>query len=265
MDYTLAIYHLGHLEELAFRMTAARMVDHLGYPPVLRELRYDAEFVLRGLVVDREAGNIFKMDRHNHCGRAYHGRRPLVAEEVKRLYRDEKIHLSSPRFAWIDTLFALPEASLFAEVIARLEADGEVVSYSRLFDDIRESIDTVHRDNSLKDVVRRDLSHFLVKDAELGPALHKLRSGGKQLFLLTNSFWDYTEAVMRFVLDGAAPEYPSWKNYFDFVITGAGKPGWFSERRPIQELNEDGVVVGEARALERGRMYQVAASPISSG
>ena len=66
MDYTLAIYHLRELEELAFRMTAARMVEHLGYPEELRALRYDPEFVIRGLVVDKVTGNIFKMDRHNH-------------------------------------------------------------------------------------------------------------------------------------------------------------------------------------------------------
>jgi 5'-nucleotidase len=256
MDYTLAIYHLRHLEELAFQMTAARMIEHHGYPEVIRELHYDPEFVIRGLVVDKLAGNIFKMDRHNHCGRAYHGKRPLTYEEVKRLYREEKIHLSLPRFAWIDTLFALPEACLFAEVIETLEGRGEKVPYSKLYDDIRESIDTVHRDNSLKQIVKKDLPRFLVKDLELGPALHKLRSGGKKLFLLTNSFWDYTEDVMRFILDGALPEYPSWKNYFDIVITGAQKPGWFSERRPILELDDHGTVVSEARALERGHIYQ---------
>jgi len=256
MDYTLAIYHLRHLEELAFRMTAARMVEHLGYPAVLRELHYDPEFVIRGLVVDKETGNIFKMDRHNHCGRAYHGRRPLSYDDVKRLYRDEKIHLSLPRFAWIDSLFALPEACLFAEIIERLETPGTTFPYAKLYDDIRESIDTVHRDNSLKDIVKRDLASFLVKDLELGPALHKLRSGGKKLFLLTNSFSDYTQAVMSFVLDGVLPEYPSWKNYFDVILTGALKPSWFSDKRPILELDDHGAPLAEARALERGRIYQ---------
>jgi HAD superfamily 5'-nucleotidase-like hydrolase len=256
MDYTLAIYHLRQLEELAFQMTAARMVQHLGYPPALRDLHYDPEFVIRGLVVDKQTGNIFKMDRHNHCGRAYHGRRPLAKDEVKRLYREEKIHLSLPRFAWIDTLFSLPEACLFALIIECLEGRGEAVAYAKLYDDIRESIDTVHRDNSLKEVVKKDLGRYLVKDLELGPALHKLRSGGKRLFLLTNSFADYTEAVMSFVLDDVLPEYPSWRNYFDVILTGAQKPGWFSERRPILELGEGGKVLGEARTLDRGHIYQ---------
>ena len=256
MDYTLAIYHLRQMEELAFRMTLERMIAHLGYPEILRDLRYDAEFVIRGIVVDKEAGNIFKMDRHNHCGRAYHGKRPLPQEDVKRLYREEKIHLSLPRFAWIDTLFALPEACLFAEIIECLEGAGQRVAYAGLYDDIRTSIDTVHRDNTLKTLIKEDLPRFLVKDLELGPALHKLRSGGKKLFLLTNSFADYTQSVMSFVLDGVLPEYPSWRNYFDVIITGAGKPGWFSEKRPILELGEKGEVVGEARSLERGHVYQ---------
>ncbi|HET9599170.1 MAG TPA: HAD-IG family 5'-nucleotidase [Anaeromyxobacteraceae bacterium] len=256
MDYTLAMYHLRQLEELAFRMTAERMVVHLGYPEILRGLHYDPEFVIRGIVVDKQEGNLFKMDRHNHCGRAYHGKRPLADEEVKRVYRDEKIHLSLPRFAWIDTLFALPEACLFAEVIAALEGRGDRVDYVRLYGDIRESIDTVHRDNSLKEVVKADLGRFLVKDPELGPALHKLRSGGKRIFLLTNSFWDYTEAVMSWVLDGVLPEYPSWKNYFDVIITGAGKPGWFAEQRPLLQLSPSGEVMGEAASLERGVLYQ---------
>src|SRR5512143_2393492 len=167
MDYTLAIYHLRQMETLAFQMTLARMIRFMGYPASLGALRYDPEFVIRGLVVDKLHGNIFKMDRHNHVGRCYHGRTPLAPEEQRRLYRDEKIHLSLPRFAWIDTLFALPEACLFAEVIELLEGLGERVDYTRLFDDIREAIDTVHRDGSLKAEVRKDLPRYVVRDPEL--------------------------------------------------------------------------------------------------
>jgi 5'-nucleotidase len=256
MDYTLAIYHLRQLEELAFEMTLARLVRYKGYPEAISGLRYDPEFVIRGLVVDKASGNIFKMDRHNHVGRCYHGRHPVAWEERKRLYRDEKIHLSLPRFAWIDTLFALPEACLFAEIIDELEGNGVEVNYAKLYDDVREAIDTVHRDNSLKEVVKQDLARYLVRDPELGPALHRLRSGGKKLFLLTNSLWDYTDAVMQFVLDGAMPEYPSWRNYFDVVATGAAKPAFFSEKRPFFEVGPAGEKLGEPHVLERGRTYE---------
>jgi HAD superfamily 5'-nucleotidase-like hydrolase len=256
MDYTIAMYHLQRLETLAFRMTLARMIDALGYPPSVGALQYDPEFVIRGVVVDKLHGNIFKMDRHNHVGRCYHGRRSLSGDEMRRLYRGEKVHLSSPRFAWIDTLFALPEACLFAEVIELLEGEGGTVDYTKLFDDIRESIDTVHRDGSLKAEVKKDLGRYVVRDPELGPALHKLRSGGKKLFLLTNSLFDYTDAMMRFVLDDQLAEYPSWRNYFDTVITGAAKPAFFSEKRPLYVLGPDGARAAEAAALERGRAYE---------
>jgi HAD superfamily 5'-nucleotidase-like hydrolase len=237
MDYTLAIYHMRRLEQLSFDMTLARLVGHYGYNPVIGHLLYDHHFVMRGLAVDRVHGNILKMDRFGHVGRGWHGLRPLKPEVRRELYRNKLIRPRDPRFAWNDTLFALPETCLYAGIIELLESLGERVDYGKLYDDIREAIDTVHRDNSLKREVRKDISRYIFQDPELGPALHKLRSGGKRLFLLTNSAWDYTDAVMKYLLDGQLAEYPSWRNYFDFVVTAAGP------------------VVGEAKSLERGKVY----------
>jgi hypothetical protein len=117
-------------------------------------------------------------------------------------------------------------------------------------------MDGIHADGTLKTRVKADLARFIVRDPELGPALHKLRSAGKRLFLLTNSHLDYTEAVMRHVLDGVLPEYPTWRNYFDAVVTASGKPGFFAGNAPFTELDPAGLVVpGEVRAFERGRTY----------
>ena len=258
MDYTLAVYSMRQIEELAFHMTLERMVAKMGYPAYLTGLKYDHEFVIRGLVVDKDFGNIFKMDRHNHVGRCYHGRRELKLDERRALYqKNEKIRLSLPRFAWIDTLFSLPEACLYAEIIEALEARAEPVDYHQLYDDTRDSIDEVHRDGSLKSEVRKDLARYIQRDPELPAALHKLRSGGKRLFILTNSLWDYTEAVMSFVLDGRLPEYPSWRNYFDYVIVGAQKPAFFAEQHPFLELGPDGKILRPTvEALERGKVYE---------
>ncbi len=256
MDYTLAMYELLHLEELEFAMTVERLVTERGWPERLRELRYDAEFVIRGLAVDKLSGNIVKVDRHDHVGRAYHGLTPVPREERYRLYRDERISFSSSRFAWIDTLFSLPEAALFAQVIDREETPERRLDYERLFRDVRETMDAIHADGTLKARVKADLPRFIVRDPELGPALHKLRSTGKRLFLLTNSHLDYTEAVMRHVLDAVLPEYPSWRNYFDAVITASRKPGFFSGTTPFVEVDADGQpVAGDVVALERGRTY----------
>jgi len=259
MDYTLAIYHQRRIEQLSFDLTLARLITAHGYPPEIGLLPYDHTFVIRGLVVDRAHGNLLKLDRFGQVGRAWHGLRPLHAEAWHRLYRNEPVRLRGDRFAWIDTLFSLPEAWAYAAIIELLESRGHGMDYGKLYDDVREAIDAVHRDNSLKRAVRSDIARYIYRDPELGPALHRLRSGGKRLFVLTNSQWDYTQAVMAHLLDGLAPEYPTWRNYFDVVITGADKPRFFSEANPFLELDptsEVGSVVGEANSLDRWKVYR---------
>jgi HAD superfamily 5'-nucleotidase-like hydrolase len=258
MDYTLAIYHMRRIEQLSFEMTLKRLIERHGYPREISQVLYDHQFVMRGLVVDKANGNLIKMDRYGHVGRAYHGRQPLSEKLWRRLYRELRINLKSPEYAWIDTLFALPEACLYAGIIDLLEPKGRL-DYAKLYDHIREAIDTVHRDGSLKAELRKDIGHFIFKDPELGPSLHKLRSGGKKLFLLTNSLWGYTDTVMRYILDGVLPEYPSWRNYFDFIVTGAAKPTFFSGGAPFSEIDSassEECVLGIAKTLERWKVYQ---------
>jgi len=260
MDYTLAIYHQRRIEQLSYDMTLQRLIDAYQYPKEIASIAYDHQFVMRGLFVDKRHGNLLKIDRFGHVGRAYHGREALPDQVMKQLYRNELVRLKNPEYAWIDTLFALPEACLFAGIIDMLEkAQGKRLDYAKLYDDIREAIDTVHRDNSLKTEIKKDIGKYIFKDPELGPALHKLRSGGKKLFLLTNSGWDYTDAVMRYLLDGVVPEYPFWRNYFDVVVCAARKPDFFAGVEPFFEVDPATAQVraaGEPSALERGKVYQ---------
>jgi HAD superfamily 5'-nucleotidase-like hydrolase len=260
MDYTLAIYHQRRIEQLSYDMTLQRLIEAYGYRKEIASIAYDHQFVMRGLFVDKRAGNLLKIDRFGLVGRAYHGRQPLTDQELKQLYRNELVRLKNPEYAWIDTLFALPEACLFAGIIEKLERELKTtLDYAKLYDDIREAIDTVHRDNSLKTEIKKDIGRYIFKDPELGPALHKLRSGGKKLFLLTNSGWDYTDAVMRYLLDSVVPEYPAWRNYFDVVVTAARKPDFFSHLEPFLEVDPVTSQVktsGEPTALERGKVYQ---------
>jgi hypothetical protein len=69
--------------------------------------------------------------------------------------------------------------------------------------------------------------------------------------------WDYTDGVMSWLLDGRLPEYPSWRNYFDYVVVGAQKPAFFAEHKPFIELNPDGTVARpQVDSLERGKIYE---------
>jgi HAD superfamily 5'-nucleotidase-like hydrolase len=262
MDYTLALYHQDRLERLSMELTLQKLVDKHGYPPDILQLSYDPRWAIRGLVVDKKYGNVFKADRHSYVGRCYHGFRPVSHDERKAIYRNEKINLSSDRYEWIDTLFALPEAVMYLTLVDWHDRQGAPVVYDKLFSDIRTAIDEAHRDDTLKSVIKADLGSFIVKDPLLGETLHKFRSSGKKLFLLTNSLYDYTASVMSYLLDGERKAYPSWRNYFDIVMVAAGKPAFFNELRPFVQIDPaSGAAVasgnGESiKHLARDKVYQ---------
>jgi HAD superfamily 5'-nucleotidase-like hydrolase len=254
MDYTLAIYDQPAMDELSIRATVEKLVKR-GYPDFIATIPIDTNFAVRGLLIDKRFGHVLKMDRYKHVAKGYHGFRELSKEELRALYHAKKIRPATPRYHWIDTLYALSEATLYAALIEALEKRGYAVDYARLFTDIRESIDEAHRDGTILDAVTADLPRFVHRDPDLAPTLHKLRSAGKKLFLLTNSRASYTDMMMKYLLGQSMAEYPSWRNYFDVVIVAATKPAFFQERRPL--LERDGDKTHNATfPLERGRMYE---------
>jgi HAD superfamily 5'-nucleotidase-like hydrolase len=260
MDYTLALYHQDKLEQLSIQLTLTKLIEKHGYPEEIRNLVYDPKWAIRGLMVDRQFGNVFKMDRHAYVGRCYHGFKELDQEQRRASYRNEKINLSSDRFEWIDTLFGLPEAVMYTAMVDWADKQTGTVDYDKLFGDIRTAIDEAHRDDTLKSVIKADLPSYIIKDPLLGETLHKFRSSGKKLFLLTNSLYDYTTVVMSYLLDGERKAYPSWRNYFDIVIVGGAKPAFFNELRPFVMIDPaSGAPVqtnGEIKHLSRDKVYQ---------
>ena len=110
---------------------------------------------VRGLVVDRENGNIFKPDRYGFPGRARHGLTNIDRAQVAELYQRERTRLSTRRYAWIDSLFALPEAVLYAVLVDYFDRTRRRAKpdYTTLWEHIRECIDLAHRDGSIKAIV----------------------------------------------------------------------------------------------------------------
>ena len=254
MDYTLAIYRQQEMDRLSVEATVQKLCKK-GYPEEILSADYPIDFPIRGLLIDKKHGHILKLDRFKHVQKGYHGLRRLEREELRSLYLSKRIRNTSARFHFIDTLYALSEAAVYAKVVDVMEARGRALDYHALFEDIREAIDEAHRDGSILDVVEKDLPRFAERDPLLAPTLHKLRSAGKRLFLLTNSRWPFTEKMMTYLLGDAMPEYPTFRHYFDVIVVAAQKPSFFQEQRPLFRRNEDGV--GPATLpLERGAIYE---------
>jgi HAD superfamily 5'-nucleotidase-like hydrolase len=258
MDYTLAIYDQEAMDRLSIDVTAARLAKR-GYPSWITTIPYDTQFPIRGLLIDKKHGHIVKMDRYKAVGKAYRGFRQLTKEQLRAIYHSSKHRAPTSRYHFIDTLYALSEAALYTGIIDAYDRRGETVDHARLFADIREAIDEAHRDGTVQAAITSDLPKYIRRDDGLGPTLHKLRSAGKKLFLLTNSRRPYTELLMTHLLGSASAEYPTWKHYFDVVVVAAAKPAFFQEHRPlverVHEEREDSQV-RPAHGLERGKIYE---------
>ena len=255
MDYTLAVYNQAELDRLSIEATARKLVQR-GYPESLCTMSYRTHFPIRGLLVDRKLGNVLKTDRYKFVKKAYHGTRELTSEERRQTYQQRPVRPDPRRYHSIDSLFALSEVTVYAAAVDELDRPFTHVDYAKLFDDVRASIDEAHRDGSIKETIMADIGRYIERDADLAATLHKLRSAGKRLFLLTNSEPQYTDAVMSYLLRGDHNEYRSWKSYFDIIITSAMKPAFFMREAPFEELALPGQLqLGKVREFHRGRLY----------
>jgi 5'-nucleotidase len=250
MDYTLAVYDQPKMDRLTILAALPKLIPR-GYPESLCDIDYVLDFPTRGLVVDRKLGNVLKMDCHKYVKRAYHGLSELSYDERRASYHGTRIRAKgTSRFHFIDTLYATSEVTLFACGVAHMEALGLSVDYTKWFSDIRDSVDISHQDGSILDAIMRQPDQYVLRDPDLPLTLHKLRSAGKKLFLLTNSQPAYTDRMMRYLLEGRLPEYRSWRHMFEIVITAAKKPRFFvEENTPF--LDENG---HEVTRFTRGKM-----------
>jgi HAD superfamily 5'-nucleotidase-like hydrolase len=258
MDYTLAVYKQDAMDELSMRLTLQNLVAFKGYPQEILAIKPRPEYAIRGLVVDKERGNLLKIDSHRHVGRAYHGFRQLTWADLSD-YRQDAIRFNSDRFALMDTLYALPEAFAYAALVDYFErtAPGQPHDWRRLYEDVRFAIDRAHAEGDIKDAIMADPRRFVHRSEELALALHRFRLSGKQLFLLTNSYPLYTDFLMTYLLDGLLPEYPSWRDYFDIAIAGAKKPSFFDSEAPFLVVDADERPIREEHTrLDPGVVYQ---------
>jgi len=239
MDYTLAKYKLDVFEKLAYEETLKKLVAQ-GYPNEILKFQFDHTSTIRGLVIDKKRGNILKMDRHRYVKVAYHGFQELTAADRKTLYDAQTVlSYEEPDFALIDTVFSLAEAHLFMQMVDHREHAKNKIekSFQDIFYDIRDAMDRSHKDGSIKTNVAKNPEKYIEYDPHLNSVFEELRDSGKKLFLLTNSLWDYADAVMSFLLNQKCRHNETWIDYFDVVITGAHKPGFFTAKSPLYEVD----------------------------
>jgi 5'-nucleotidase len=258
LDHTLIQYNREEFEALAFRETLKKFIA-AGYPEELARLKFDPNFLIRGLLVDMDRGNLLKVDGHKYVKYAFHGREKLPKEMRHKLYNSESFKAAD--LLSVDTFFALSEVQLFTEIVDYMDRHPKKVkkTYREVYQDLRRFIDLSHADGSIKSVVLGDPGRFIRKDKHLTTTLLQQLESGKTLFLLTNSGFEYTDRLLNFVFDEPTEDFKSWRDYFEFIIVSSGKPGFFTGGQPFYEVmtnTSDNLLKMHNGPLQPGHVYQ---------
>jgi len=256
MDYTLVHYRTGEWERAAFER-ALGPLERRGWP--VKDLTFDPASVILGLAFDLELGNLVKATRFGYVIKARHGTRPLSFDEQRSAYSSTFVDLSDPRWDFMNTLFSLSEANLFAQLVDLLDADRlpETLGYRDLHHVLRTALDEAHNLSELKPQIMADPDRFVELDPELPLTLLDQKMAGKRLLLITNSDWAYTRAMMSYTFDRFLPSSMKWRELFDLIIVEARKPGFFSGRQALYKVTEEeqGLLRPSRGPLEPGSVY----------
>ncbi len=256
MDYTLIHYHVDEWERAAFEH-ARQQLSAQGWP--VESLTFDPSAFTLGLVFDLELGNLVKATRFGYVMKVQHGTRTLTFDEQRTVYDGVVIDLGEERFEFMNTLFELSRASLWTQLVEihDIKPLPGVASFLHLYREIDRALGAAHLEGALKQQIVDDPERFVDFDPGIVGTLNDQRLAGKQLLLITNSEWWYTERIMSWCVNGSMPDGQTWRDLFDVVIVAAAKPRFFSEQGPIYRLVDDelGHLEPHYGALERGEVY----------
>ncbi|KAK9934146.1 hypothetical protein M0R45_021300 [Rubus argutus] len=243
MDYTLMHYNVLAWEGRAYDYCMDNL-RKVGFP--VDGLAFDPDLVIRGLVIDKERGNLVKADRFGYVKRAMHGTKMLSNRAVSEMYGRELVDLrKESRWEFLNTLFSVSEAVAFMQMVDRLD-DGTIAAqlgsldYKGLYKAVGRALFRAHVEGQLKSEIMSKPELFVTPDPELPLALLDQKEAGKKLLLITNSDYHYTDTMMQHSFNRFLPNDMGWRDLFDIVIVSARKPEFFQMSHPMYE-----VVTGE--------------------
>ncbi len=247
LDYTLAKYQSPAIEELTFQKSLEKLVNDKHYPKEILKFEYMDNFAIRGLIFDIRYGNILKTNKFRYVKRVYHGFVKYKKKERKQLYTNKKLDLSTEHYRAVDTLFEIPETFLFAKLVDYFDkssSKSQTSSYKWLYDDIRWAVDMVHRDGTLKNIIRKNPENYIVKNELLPLALNHFKKPNRKLFIVTNSDYNYTTFVLEFLLGSG------FRHYFDIIVYSSSKPDFFTKKEPFNIISD-----ADCYEVEKGNIH----------
>lgn len=259
MDYTLIHYDVNAWEGRAYEYGLETLRGQ-GVP--VEGLRFDPGLVIRGLIMDKEYGNLIKVDRFGLVKRAMHGTRMMGWQEIRQFYGREVVNLRNEgRWVFLNTLFSVSEAVMYMQLVDRLDqgafssaAPGQL-TYQGLYKLVSKALYRAHVEGKLKREIIQAPERFVEPDPEMAQTLLDQKEAGKMLLLITNSDYEYTARMMAFAYDRFLPDGMTWRDVFDMVIVMSRKPEFFSYSMPLYEVVTPDGLMRPVLAARLGGLY----------
>jgi len=241
MDHTLIRYKTENFERLAHTVMLNKLVNDLDYPKSILNLTFEFNRSIKGLVIDKNTGNLLKVSRFGGIKQSYHGLKPINYYKRKKIFADTFIDLGDNNFDTIDTNFSISFANLFAQLVELKDTTEfqTLPEYNQIAIDINEALDKAHQDGSLKDVVRENLDHYIIRDEKIVQLMEKFIKHGKKIFILTNSEFPYSKLLLDYAINPFLKDHDSWADLFEFTITGSKKPRFFYDNLRFMRIDPE--------------------------
>ncbi|XP_039846900.1 5'-nucleotidase domain-containing protein 4-like isoform X1 [Panicum virgatum] len=259
MDYTLIHYNVMAWEGRAYDYGMDNLKS-MGFP--VDDLKFDPDLVIRGLIIDKEKGNLVKPDRFGYIKRAMHGTQMLSTPSVRyEIYGRELVDLrKESRWEFLNTLFSVSEAVMFMQMVDKLDqglvpAELGPLDYKGLYNAVSKALFRAHVEGQLKREIMAEPERFVEPDPELPLALLDQKEAGKKLLLITNSDYHYTNKMMNHAFNRFLPNDVSWRDLFEMVIVSARKPEFFQLSHPLYEVVTDDGLMRPCFKANSGGLY----------
>lgn len=240
MDYTLVRYNSDAFEEMTYQEIKKKLLAVKAYPKAVKELKFDFNRIIRGLVIDKALGNVLKLSLYSKVKQSRHGGKEIDFKGQQKIYQGLSVDLNdSNRYAIVDTAFSIAYACLYMQIVDLKNAkpELELPTFQQIEADLIEALDTSHRDGTLKNAVRENVKKYIVQDPKAVSVLEDLKEHGKKIWVITNSDYDYTKLLLDYTITPFLKKHKHWTELFDLVVTSAAKPRFFTDRLPFLSVD----------------------------
>jgi HAD superfamily 5'-nucleotidase-like hydrolase len=256
MDYTLVRYQSKAFEEMTYEEIKSKLLLSKGYPVEVKQLKFQYDRVIRGLVIDKYNGNLLKLSLYSKVKNSYHGLKELDFKTQQKIYQGLSIDLNDAnRFSIVDTMFSMSYGVMFSQLVDLKNQKPELnlPDFKQMEADVLDALDMSHRDGSLKGEVKRQIKKYIIQEPQTVTLLEEFKKHGKKLWVITNSEFEYTKLLLDYTITPFLKDHKSWMDLFDIVVTAASKPRFFTDKLPFLKIDpENGSMTNFHSAVEKG-------------